>query len=107
MIFERGERFKYEEPERPALSYANFSEYLRQQFLNSRNMFVGSSPSRPQSARPRSARPRSPSTGRARQEQQPYEAESNGELYVNDFEDFPETNFHEQDGNKVSILVND
>lgn len=91
MIFERSDRFKHDEPERPALSYANFSEYLRQQFLNSRNMFVGTGSSRPQSARPQSGKQHSPSAIPARANKEMYDTGSTNEYYTNDFEDAPET----------------
>ena len=40
MLFDRSSRFKgIDQPSSPAMTYQNFSEYLRQQFLNSKNMF--------------------------------------------------------------------
>ena len=38
-MFDRSSRFKGLKPTGPVMTYQNFSEYLRQQFLNSKNMF--------------------------------------------------------------------
>jgi hypothetical protein len=62
MIFQHSDRFKAEE--KTALSYANFSDYLRQQFLNSRQLFTGIN-NRPNSAKPQETSSRYIQSGRS------------------------------------------